>query len=84
MTYSISFLNVRLTEGVPKQVRMAHLACIGKIISIYSFHILINIELLKGVEKSMVLLRYAIFLSSSMSRCSQENSCIANLSVRLS
>lgn len=51
LIYSISFLNVRLTEGVPKQVRMAHLACIGEIISIYSFHILINIELFKGSRK---------------------------------
>ena len=52
LTQSISFLNVHLTEGVPKQVRMAHLACIGDAISHYiPSRILINIGLFKGSRK---------------------------------
>ena len=51
LTYSISFLNVPLTEGQPKQVRMAHLACIGEVIPLYSSYILINIDLFKGSRK---------------------------------
>ena len=63
LTRSISFLNVHLTEGVPKQVRMAHLACIGEAISFYSSHILINIDLFKGSRKVNGVAEVCLFLS---------------------
>ena len=64
---------------------MAHLACIGEAISLYFSHILINIDLFKGSRKVNGVAEVCnIPVFNNKSRCPQENSCIVNLSVRLS
>lgn len=77
-------LNVCVTEGVPKQVRMAHLACVGEAISLFSSsQILINIDLFKGSRKVNGVAEVLNIIVLVNGQVLTGNSCIANLSVRL-